>query len=920
MLEFANPSWLFALAALALYAGFAVRRYVRIRRVRDATAAILRTLVCAAAFIALAGPLGPTASRKVDVVFALDVSHSIDRGSAAAAIDFVNRALEVKPADSEIGLVAFGSEAGVEALARDQARPFAELTVDIDRSRTDIARGLELALGTFTGSGHRRIVLMSDGQENQGRGHAIAAMARAVGVEVHALPLEAKSARDEIHMQGIVAPSRVRVFEPFKVEMLLHSRRRARAHLVMMRNGTVVEEVALELEPGANTYTRVEEGSQAGLYEYEAVINSDADDVQENNRFQAFVEVVGAPKVLHLVGQPGWGTYVTEALRGQGLTVDELPGDALPATLHGLTDYDLLILNNVSGFDVSLEKMRLIETYVRDAGGGLIALGGDKSYSGGGYYASPVERALPVSMDVKTQAQIPSLSVIIVLDRSGSMATDDKLYIAKSAALAAIEVLNPLDEVGVLTFDEAAEWSVPPTQVANRTVIADLLRQVSSGGGTDLYKALEEARDATQGQSAKVKHVIVLSDGLTKSEVDFEGLILEIAGNGATVSTVGFGGDADQALLESIAAWGNGRFYFTDNPENIPRIFTSETLVVSRNLHVEKRVQPVATFVGELLEGIDVKRLPALDGYQRTFPKPTAQILVRADGEDPLLVSWRYGLGKSVAFMSDLAGRWSKRWIDWEEFGRFMGQTARWSMRQRGGEKLLPSFSWKGDKGTVVADVLDRDDAFMNGLDMRATMVGPKREPIEIALEQVAPGRYRGQFPVRGPGRYYMSLRGDGTGALEGRRVGPRTFGLAIPYSPEYLARGADYDQLEAIARAGGGGLLSMTPQALDRLFAVEKESIAANARVWSPFVWLALVLLIVEIAVRKLRIPARVRSWLRLREAPPERASPEFEQLIEGLASARDAHLEALHQGRAYNDADPSARARLHMARAGQR
>ena len=88
----------------------------------------------------------------------------------------------------------------------------------------------------------------------------------------------------------------------------------------------------------------------------------------------------------------------------------------------------------------------------------------------------------------------------------------------------------------------------------------------------------------------------------------------------------------------------------------------------------------------------------------------------------------------------------------------------------------MPSVSWKGDKVTGVADVLDRDDAFLNGLDMRATMVGPKREPIELALEQEAPGRYRGQFPVRGPGRYYMSLRGDGTGALEGRRVGPRTF------------------------------------------------------------------------------------------------------------------------------------------------
>ena len=271
MPEYVQPTWLFVLVPLAIYAAFEVRRCVRGRRVREAVAAALRALVLGTALVALAGPLGDSASSKVDVVFALDVSHSIDRESIAVAIDFVNRAIEAKPADSEVGLVAFGSEAGVEAFVSDAEEPFGSLTVDIDRSRTDIERGLELALSAFPGTAHRRIVLMSDGRENQGRGHGAAAMARAIGVEVHAIPLEAKAERDEIRMQGIVAPSRVRVFEPFKVEMLLHSERRARAHLVMMRNGSVVDEVELELEPGANTYTRVEQGNQAGLYEYEAV-------------------------------------------------------------------------------------------------------------------------------------------------------------------------------------------------------------------------------------------------------------------------------------------------------------------------------------------------------------------------------------------------------------------------------------------------------------------------------------------------------------------------------------------------------------------------------------------------------------------------------------------------------------------------
>ena len=501
------------------------------------------------------------------------------------------------------------------------------------------------------------------------------------------------------------------------------------------------------------------------------------------------------------------------------------------------------------------------------------------------------------------------------------MGSDDKLYIAKSAALAAVEVMNPLDEVSVLTFDDAPHWSVPPTPVGNRRGIAERLRLVASGGGTDLYLALEEARRATAELHAKVKHVIVLSDGLTDTESDFEGLVRQMAADQVTVSTVAFGDDADQGLLESIAAWGSGRYYFTDDPQNVPRIFTSETLVASRDLHVEKPVQPQVRFTGEMLEGFGVGSFPILAGYQRTFPKPTAQVLLTVGEEDPLLVSWRYGLGKSVAFMSDLSGRWGKAWVGWADFARFVGQMARWSMRQRGTETLAANFSWAGRRGQVSVDVFDRDDRYINGLTMVGALAGPSRDPSKgmgkLTFEQVAPGRYQSEFPVDGPGRYYVSVSGsNGTD-----RIGPRTFGLAIPYSTEYLQRGADHEHLRALANSTGGRLLPMAAETLSELFAPrdsDAEPLARNSRIWWPFVVVALALLVLEIAVRKLRMP---ESWqARLGRAAGhvgrERSDPGYEAWVRELDHARETHLAALHQGHAFDSDDPAVRARLHMAR----
>ena len=914
MPEFAQPAWLALVAVLALLVVLTIRRAGR-ARFRLITAGVLRMLALAVLVVALAGPLAGSGTRHTDVVFALDLSSSIARESVAAALDFVNRARE---SQARTGLVVFGADASVESLVSGGSEPLREITAHVERAGTDIGRAIEVGIGAFPAGAHRRIVLLSDGRENLGDARSAAAVARSLGVEIDTVALERSSAQKEIYVQGVTVPPRVRLHEPFTVQTLVRSNESARAHLVIMRNGVLLRESTVELEPGVNVYSLVEQADTQGLREYEAIINSDADSEPANNRYQAYVQVMGAPKVLHVVDEPEAGRYVSAALRAQGLAVDEVPATALPANLHELIDYDLVVLDNVSGFDLSLAKMALLEYYVRDAGGGVVKIGGDRSYGAGGYLGTPVEQLLPVTMNVKTEIKIPSVSVVFVLDRSGSMGAkaggEEKLTIAKRAALSSMELLKPLDRVGVLAFDSGRDWVVPMTEVGVRRPIAEKLRDLTVGGGTDLYPALEEAHRIMRREQAKVKHLIVLSDGLTEGEKDFDPLTARIAADGITMSTVAMGADADRGLMARLAELGKGRYYHTDDPRNVPRIFTSETMTITRDLVVEGDIRPRQDYAGELLAGFGADAFPLLGGYQRTYAKPAAQVLLAGRGEDPLLVSWRYGLGKAVAFTSDLSGRWGRQWVEWPAFGRFVSQMARWTMRHSGNETFVPRFQWHGQRGEMSVDVLDRDDRFVNGLKLEASLMDPSRLARRVELEQVAPGRYHGEFPVSRAGRYYITLTGR-DGAMQ---VGPTTFGLAVPYSSEYLDLGVDHRLLRDIAGITGGRLLPLSGASLNAVTAPSPQASGPLSRVWWPFFLAALILLVAEVAVRRVTLPDAWRArWARWRGARADAGTPEpeYDALTATIARERARHLAVMRDGLHLNADDPAARARLYLA-----
>ncbi|HEY7494352.1 MAG TPA: VWA domain-containing protein [Candidatus Tectomicrobia bacterium] len=825
------------------------------------------------------------AYEQANVVFLLDMSQSIATAVRQQALAFLRTVSENKRPQDGVGLVVFGADASVEQTV-SSAFTLRDIAAEVDGTSTNIARAIQIGLASFPPEGARRLVLLSDGNENVGAAADAALIARSLGAEIFAVPLGRPPGEPEVRVENLLVPAQVKVGTPYRVEAVVFSTLETPVTLQLFRGDTFVGQQEVTLQPGKNRYSFLQNTAEEGVHLYQLVVNSPQDTIPDNNRWHAYTEVQGPPKVLLLYDPPGDVALLAEALRQQGLAVQERPWSELSHTLSGYLEYDALIFANVPSFGISVSQMEVLERYVRDMGGGLLMLGGDKSFGAGGYYRTPLEKILPVDMDVPTKMSIPSLCLVMVLDKSDSMGGSlrearpvqpfeertTKLEVAKIAAFSAMKLLNPFDQVGVLAFNADWEWTVPITEAGKREQIAGRLASLTHAGGTDMYKAMAEGLRALKDIKAVKKHLIALSDGLTPN-MDFESLMRDALANNITVTTVAVGKDADRTLMDAIAHWGNGRSYYTDDQMHIPRIFTAETILISRSLFEEQAFQPVLQTEHELLRGIRIAQAPPLYGYVVTYGKPAAEMLLVTPKGDPLLAVQRYGLGRTAAFTSDLSTRWGKDWLRWPQFSQYAAQLVRWVQRKGTAESFDVQVDVREGQGIVQADVYDAQEHFLNNLDFQGRMLLPSQETLPITFSQIAPGRYQGRFAMHGNGEYLLSL----TGKKDATTVGPKTVGISLPYSPEYLGLDINYGLLNRLAdRTGGQVLRPDTPvEAAHMLFATTGQHVSALREYWPWFVTLALCLFVGEIAIRQILLPAAWIARLQKRESTPAASPP---------------------------------------------
>ncbi len=852
-----QPVWLaLLLVALPLLVASAVWSRRRLSTGRWVLAVGARLLVLLALVLALAGLTWKRPVSALAVMFVVDASASVGTEGRERALAFIDQALDHQGPGDQAGVVVFGGSAMVEAAPREDLR-VARLEATPSPHHSDLAGGIRLASAVLPADRTRRIVVVSDGEET--RGDAASQVLLTAGddltIATHTLP---RQTGPEVLVEDVLVPPRVDEGAPYRVRVVARATAPASGVLRLYRNDTFLGERPIDVSPGAADVLTIPQRADApGLYRYRAVFVPDdptADTIPQNNEAMASLQVTGKPRVLVVERTPQNARFLRLALERENLGVDVRTPAQLPPGLSGLRPWGAVILSDVPAYALSTRQQEALEAYVRDLGRGLAMLGGEESFGVGGYYKTPVERALPVDMDLEDKTRFPKLGMVLAIDKSCSMGggAGSKLGMAKEAGIVTTELLQERDLLGVIGFDHAASWIVRLQPLTSKGRIQQTIASVRPGGGTDIYPALEKGVNALRASDAALKHVILLSDGIT-APASFQRLLEGARDEKVTVTTLAFGTDADRATMQDMARWGGGQYYLVTDPRSVPAIFTREALLASRNFLIEEPFRPIDGAPSDLLKGLRAADIPTLHGHVATQPKARAIVPLRIPAEKegvsplPLLAHGRYGLGRSLAWTSDATSRWAKGWVGTASYTQLWTQAGRWLAADALASDLQAEAEIVDGELVVTVDAFDEDGAFRNFLDGEARVVAPDMQTRALELRQVGPGRYQGRTAVDQDGAWLVGVALSQSGEVIGKTVAE----AVQPWSPEYAVRGGGSARMLELGALGGGGEIT-DPAAV---FARPDTPRMVPRPLWPPLLALAALLLLLDVAARRLQL-----------------------------------------------------------------
>ncbi|MGD9494910.1 MAG: VWA domain-containing protein [Armatimonadota bacterium] len=878
-----RPEWLLALPVIlgALWYG-ARGSFADLLGARRALAWALRIAIVLALVAALAGAQVVRPAEELTVVFVLDGSYSVPGAERERALEFLRQALAHRGAQHRCALVVFGRQAVVEAEAVHRPE---EVTVaaELDGGHTDIASALRLALGLIPPESAGRIVLCSDGNENAGEAGEQLLAAAAARIAVDVLPLGTRGESDAL-VADLTVPAEARRDEPFSVRVDVHSSEPADGRLTVLVDDEPVEVRGITLAAGARTCELPVSIPDPGFHRVDVLLEGDADACPDNNLGTGFVRVRGQPRVLVVDASPEEAQALRRALELQEIEVRVGGQASLPTSAADLETWDAVFLSDFPSFRMSQQQMEMLRDATRLRGIGLGMIGGEYGFGAGGYYRTPVEEALPVSMDLSKQRAFPASAVLIVMDTSGSMGMQEdgytKIELAAEAGCAVVELLQHYDSVGFIASDPAPTLIAPLRKLEDKQRVMNDIRSVrAGGGGISVFPSLKAAYGVLQGDASPVRHVILLADGSDCDEQEGSvPLVRQMAAERITVTAVAFGDGPHVPFLQDVAAQGGGQFYLTARARDLKGIFTREALMVAKSVLVEERFRARPADASELCAGVDWASAPPLLGYVATTRKELARTPLLSHKDDPLLAHWQFGLGRSVAFTSDAKAHWAAHWLQWPQFTRFWGQTVRWVLRRPGSELLHPRIERSGEGRRLVVEAFDEEGAPLNGLEIRATLSDPAGGSEELTLPQAGPGRYEARVEAAQAGAYVAGIVARGPDGF----LAQRTMGFAVPYPPDYADVAPDDDFLRRAAAQTGGTTLADPAQ----VFTPPAVFPRTHTDIWRLLLWIAALLLPLDVAVRRLIVRAEdvamalaaVRSRVgALRGAPqPEQATVE--------------------------------------------
>ena len=864
-LEFARPLLLLLLpASIALIYLIDRRGGRRSRRIKHRVARVMRCLLTCLCVLALAAPSVVLPGGQQAVWILADASASA-RGMQDQMTQSVRTALENKDASVNAGVIAFGGNAMVEKpLAQDGT--YNGVTTAVDAQASDLSSALTLASALLPEDAQGRIVVLSDGATEDVRAAAQQLAARGVTVDFQSF---SGDALPDAQISQLNVPSRVYQGQSFTVTVQVTANHDTAGTLVLYQNRTPVSSREVTLRRGDNTFTFRDTAADTGVVTDEARLISEGDSCAQNDSMGGYVYVQGAPKLLLVEGRQGEGSEMAAMLCAAAMQYETVLPAQLPYDAEQLRQYDGVVLVNVDYDAADEEQWAALDSAVRVLGRGLTVIGGDSSYALGGYRGSKLEEMLPVTIDVRNKLDLPSLALMLVIDKSGSMSDGmfgtTRLELAKEAAMRAAEVLTPNDQVGVIAFDDAAKWVVNLQKAEDVEAIQNQIGTIRPGGGTAFFTALYEATYALMNAQAQQKHIIFLTDG-EAGDTGYLQLCDIMQQNDITLTTVAVGSGADQATLRTLAQQGGGRAYAANEFDNLPKIFTKETYLVSGSYVQNRTFTPVITEQSALT---DFEGFPQLSGYLAATEKSLATVSLMSDREDPILAWWQYGAGRVVTFMADSRGAWTSEFLQWDQAAAFYGGMAAFTLPGEEREGQLTTER----QGDALRIVYTAPEGAQTGLSTSVTALLPDGTQTQLALQESAPGVYEGEIAAAQLGAYALRVeQRDASGELQRVMEG----GAVNGYSGEYDLRNQNAEStLPYLSALTGGREITDSAEMLKSTHAV----VRARRDLTQPLLWALMVLLLCDIALRRLSWDVALERYLNARRAarqqPPRREKP---------------------------------------------
>ncbi len=889
MLTLFQPVWLLLLipVAAAWFAWPLPNRGLMVLR-----AVIFLLVVFALAQLAIKLP-----DRAGTVIVVADRSESMPGNSAASEKEIIALLHKSMGPRDQLGVVAFGRTAVVEQ--SPQRAEFGGFAAQVSADHSSLNDAIESALSVIPPDGGGRVLVLSDGKWTGKDPAAAAARAAGRGVAVD-YRLLARPQVGDLAIQSFLTPQSVQPGQAFVLSAWVQSpgdheiqyqlRRgdeiissgtkqisAGRTRLMFRdrsgdasspnvtatpssRGGKLssgdgaspapsatgasqprprggVNEYTVKIELAGSSGTGVPPVSSNGAETHGQDARATNDPIPENNSARALVGVEGSKPVL-IVSSAGENSGLVKLLRGGSIEVVGKTPSQCNWSLEELSQFSSVVIENIPAGQIGMSGMETLASWVEETGSGLAMTGGQKSYGPGGYFKSPIERVMPISMEMRREHRKLSVAVVVALDRSGSMSMPAgggriKMDLADLGTVQVLDLLSPMDEIGVFAVDTTAHEIVPLDTVEhNLSYRSQILAIGSQGGGIYIYEALVAQARMIQSAQAQTKHLVLFADAAdSEQSMHYEEIVDKLREADVTVSVIGLGTDhdVDSKLLMDIAKRGGGECYFSNDPDEIPRIFAQDTFTIARSTFIDQPTAFEVTAGYSLLGAQPVSAPPTLGGYNLCYIRPEANLAAVTSDEykAPVVASWNAGNGRVLCYLGEADGKFSGDFAKWNQAGEFYATLARWVA---GKHQPLP------DEMLLTQEIRDgvcfvqlhldperKAEPFLNLPRVRILHGLPGAAPAKetVSLQWKNADLLEAAIPVAGRETILNTVEISGTGVSPVSSPGTETHGrdtrattytvtlpaACLPYSPEFApdqpGRGAA--TLAQIATTTGG-------------------------------------------------------------------------------------------------------------------